>query len=591
MMQANWNIIVIGLCVLLAVFALWLEIRRANKKRLALRVLGVLLAVIALACMALPVSYQKEAKQDDREAFALLTTGFAADSIPANARLFTADEAIKKAYPRAMFVNNLDALADTLKGNPLHIYGHGLNKTQLDELDSLPVIFHPQAPPVGISHISWPQKLKAGEGLQVQGTYHNPSAQKVMLLLKGLNTVLDTATIQPNGQWNFELNATPKSNGKQVYQLLSVSGGDTVLQGSLPFMVEPAKPLRVLILSASPGFETKFLKSWLSGQGYAVASRSAISKDKFNSEYINIKQLPLDRLTASTLAQFDVVIGDLSTLNALGGANAASLKHEVEDNGLGIIIRADSTGKTSWLQKDFPTQQVAGKEALSALAINGKKSASAKIGNGTTAVRYHEGTQPLITGAQSRVFAGSSIAGQGKLVFTTLGNTYSWALSGNQQDYAAVWSALISKAARRDTNAAMPIDVDAMPFAGEQVTLRVAKSAASAISINGEAVPPEQNPEMPFEWSARYWPLASGWQSLRQNNTTDWFYAWPQTEWKGAQAAAKTAATQRYAASHGPGSIVTKQIHQKLRIEVPKIYFYILLLAACVFLWVERKLS
>lgn len=590
-MHANWNTIVIGLCILLAAFAVWLEIRRPNQKRLALRALAVLLAVIALACMALLVSYQKEAKQNDSEEFALLTKGFTIDSIPAKVRLFTADEAIKKAYTRAMFTNSLDALADTLKGNPLHIYGHGLNKTQLDELDSLPVIFHPQMPPEGISHISWPQKLKTGKALQVQGTYQNPSAQKVMLLLKGLNTVLDTATIQPNGQWNFELNATPKSNGKQIYQLLSVSGGDTVLQGSLPFIVEPVKPLKVLILSASPGFETKFLKSWLSAQGYAVAARSAISKEKFNSEYINIKQLPLDRLTASTLAQFDVVIGDLSTLNTLGGTDAASLKHEVEDDGLGIIIRADSTGKTSWLQKEFPTDNVPGKESLSALAINSKKSVSDKIGNGTTGIRYHEGTQPLITGANDRVLASSSLAGQGKLVFSTLGNTYSWALGGNQHDYAAVWSALIGKAARRDTNAAMPIEADAMPFVGEPVHLRIAKSTSSAISINGEALAHEQNPAMHFEWSAPYWPTEAGWQSVRQNNTTDWFYAWPPTEWKGVQAAAKTAATQQYAASHQSGSIVTKQIHQKLRIEVPKIYFYILLLAAFVFLWVERKLS
>jgi hypothetical protein len=43
------------------------------------------------------------------------------------------------------------------------------------------------------------------------------------------------------------------------------------------------------MLSASPDFESKFLKNWLSENGYAVALRSAISKDKFNSEYINIK--------------------------------------------------------------------------------------------------------------------------------------------------------------------------------------------------------------------------------------------------------------------------------------------------------------
>jgi hypothetical protein len=55
------------------------------------------------------------------------------------------------------------------------------------------------------------------------------------------------------------------------------------------------------------------------------------------------------------------------------------------------------------------------------------------------------------------------------------------------------------------------------------------------------------------------------------------------------QATDKIIATKKYAASHKISDIVTKQIQQKVRIDVPKIYFYILLLAACTFLWIETK--
>jgi hypothetical protein len=130
-----------------------------------------------------------------------------------------------------------------------------------------------------------------------------------------------------------------------------------------------------------------------------------------------------------------------------------------------------------------------------------------------------------------------------------------------------------------------------LPVAGEPVQLQVANGKASTVSINGETVAIEQNQAIPFQWNVNYHPARSGWQSLVQNGKTEWWYAFDKTDWDGVQNTAKIAATDKYARENQPGHIVTKQIHQKLRIEVPKIYFYILLLTACTFLWVERKLS
>jgi hypothetical protein len=593
MMQANWNYMVIGLCILLAVFLVWQELSRANNKWLWLRVMAVIITAAMLACIALPVSYQKDAGTDEPEEFILLTSGFYADSIKnnANQKIFAINHAVKKAYPKAVLLSSLDELADTLQAHPLHIYGNGLRSFELKQLDSAAVVFHSSALPPGVNAVNWNERLKTGEELRVQGSYNNPSAQKVKLLLKGLNTILDTVTLNPKVQADFELATLPKTTGKLVYTVQSVVDGDTVNLGSIPVQIGAVKPVKVLMLSASPGFEIRFLKNWLSRNGYAVAVRSAISKDKYNSEFINIQQVPLSRLSASTLHKFDVVMGDLSTLNSLSIADAVSLKQEVENTGLGVIVQADSAGKTGWLQKDFPLDKPAGKELLSALSINGKKSASAQLNIGNTFIRYQNGTQPLVTGPQGRILAGSSIAGPGKVVFTTLGNTYTWALGGDQQDYAALWSALICKAARRDTVLQNTVSIQGLPVVGEPVQLQVANSKASAALVNGATAAGEQNPAIPFEWNVYDQPAQSGWQSFIQNGKTQWWFVYSKTDWEGVQAAAKIAATAKYAQQNQPGGIVTKQIQQKLRIEVPKIYFYILLLAACTFLWIERKLS
>lgn len=592
MMEANWNYIVAGICILLAVFLVWQEYSRANKKWLWLRVAAVLITATMLACIALPISYQKNAGVDRGEEFVLLTDGFNADSLKPNQKVFTMDAAVKKAYPKAALLNNPDELTDTLKAAPVHIYGYGLNDWQLAQLDSSALVFHPSPLPSGVTHIGWNAKLKAGEVLDVQGSYNNASAQRVMLLLKGLNTVLDTVAVKPNSRSSFELSAKPKTSGRMIYSMQAVTDGDTVTLGNIPLQIDPVKPVRVLMLSASPGFETKFLKNWLGQNGYAVAVRSAISKDKYNSEFINTPLFSLDKLSLSTLNKFDVVIGDLSTLNALSGADAASLKQEVENNGLGIIVRADNAGKTGWLQKDFPLiGGGAEKELVSTLILNGQKSASAKLNIGNSFIRYQNGTQPLVLGAQNKVLANSATFGPGKVVFTTLGNTYSWALGGNQQDYSALWSALISTAARRDTAIQQNIAIKSLPVVGEPVQLAFTQSKFVQASINGESIASEQNPAIPFEWSAPYWAGQPGWQSFTKNGKTEWWYAYDKGDWKALQAAEKIAATAQYATENKRAAIVTKQIHQKIRIEVPKIYFYILLLAAFTFLWVEKKLS
>jgi len=591
MIQANWTYIVIAICILLAAFLVWNEVKRANKNYLLLRIASVLIATAMLACIALPIGYQTEVNQaDQHHKFILLTQGFDADSLTADkgSRIFILEPSIKQAYPKATLLSDIDELADTVKNAQLHIYGYGLAANDLQQMNKANLVFHPVAAPAGISSISWNAELKAGEVLHIQGSYNNSSAQKVKLILKGLDTFLDTVTVKPNAQASFHLSTLPKVTGKVVYILQTVLNGDTLTQGNVPVEISPVKPLSILMLTASPDFESRFLKNWLGQNGYAVALRSAISKDKFNTEFINMQQLNLGRLSAFTLNKFDVVMGDLSVLNNLR-AEGAALKQEVSDNGLGVIVRADSAGKASWLQKSFPVDKPAGKElASSALNINGEKSAAKQLGIPADHIVFQNGTQPLVTDAQNRILASSTLSGSGKLVFTTFNNTFSWMLGGNKQDYTALWSALINSAARKKITTQSDIATADIPFVNKPIVLQISQANASPLIINGEHVAPVQNAAIPFEWNVSYWPKGAGWQLV---NNTNWWYVYNVDEWKGVQAAAKFAATNKYAKANSNADIVTKQIQQKVRIEIPKIYFYILLLVACTFLWIENKFS
>jgi hypothetical protein len=344
-----------------------------------------------------------------------------------------------------------------------------------------------------------------------------------------------------------------------------------------------------LILSASPDFETKFLKNWLSENGFSVAVRSAISKDKFSSGYVNIPPLNLSHLNTALLDKFDLVIGDLSVLRS----ESTLLKQQVIQKGLGLIVRADSISKTSsWLQRDFPVEKLSVKNPPSvSLTIESKKDKLAALNIEPGFIRFQPNTQPLVRDAQNQIVVNSSLTGMGRIVFTTVNNTFNWMLAGNKNDYASFWSLLISKATRKvpvtESWSAMPL----LPTVNEPVQLQLATSSVSGrIITDSWAIASAQNAEVPFEWNNTFWPAISGWHSAKQDNgQAAWWYAYDDNEWRGVKAFKKLAATRHYAETYDANISVTKAIHKKAKIAVPKIYFYLLLLLAVTFLWVEGK--
>ena len=593
----NWNTGVIIICILLAFFVVWKEYARPNKARLLQLIIAVVAVVVAMAFIALPITYQADiAKQNNNEAV-FLTEGFNTDSLNRyNAeKLFTLNRDIKKTLHKAVLLNNVDDLVSDFKISRLRILGNGLNAEDLQQLNHLPVIFNFNQTSVydGITAISWNEKLKIGEELNIHGSFKNSSAKKIKLVLKGLSTGLDSISIGTDTLTTFNLGTKPKNAGNNIYSLLAIAGSDTIERETIPIQIEPVKPLKVLILTASPDFETRFLKNWLSEKGYSIAVRSAISKDKFNKEFINMGQFSLDDLSASLLGQFDVLIGDLAVLKTLNGADASILQQAVTQKGLGVVVRADSTQRSNlWLQRDFPSDRLAGKDPLPvSLILQGKTGKSAKLNVGLVYINNQNNTQSLVSDEHGHILAGSTLAGAGKLVFTPLNNTFSWVLNGNKNDYANLWSLLITKAARATQVAEHWSVLSAIPTLSSPVQLQLETATnPSSIKIGEADIAPLQNSLMPFEWHITYRPQAAGWQSIKQaNGLLNWFYIYKDDDWKIIRTLRKLADMKAYIAKNAISVNVTKQIHEKVTIAVSKIYFYVLLLIAFVYLWVEAK--
>ena len=593
----NWSLLVIIICFLLVVFLIWKEAVRPNKARLLLRIAASLIAVTTLACIALPISYSGEKVINNENQAVLITPGFNPDSLKQyrNRRIFTTEASLHQSIKDSKLLSSLDEL-DSVKPaiKQLMVTGYGLSENELQQLHHLPVSFHPSALPSGFSSISWNDHLKSGELLRVQGAFANSSGKKVQLVLKGLSTGLDSTTVPANQNQTFELKTIPKATGQVIFNLIAFSDKDTLAKESIPVQIEPSKPLKLLLLAASPDFENKFLKNWLAKNGYALSSRTVISKDKISTEFVNLPQTPLTNLSAAVLDKFDVVIGDLSALKSLKPAEGAALKQEVTEKGIGLIIKADSAGKgSSWLQNNFPLDHLASKaQVATSFNVLEKPGRTSKLTIDPTYINLPSNTQTLITDDQNHAIAGCAISGAGKLVFTTPNTTYNWMLEGNQSDYASVWSLLISKAAKH-LHAVERWSVSTPSFINQEANLTLqTPDQPGQLMVDNVKVSPVQSATMPFMQAVSYWPSSCGWHQAKTIGAaiSNW-YTHSFTEWNRLRAQKTIMDTRRYAELNPASTSVTKQIHQKEQIEVPKIYFYVLLLLTCTFLWAEAKFS
>lgn len=596
-----WSIIVIVLCMLLLAFMFWKEWQRVPKSRRLLWLSASLLAIVSFAFFTMPLTRDVNVVSNEKPAI-ILTEGFDPDSV----RNFLRQSGTIPVYIinnqlhatardyNAQFVSVAEWPRLRQQFSDIHIFGYGLEDGELQPFLPSSLVFHPSRVPDGIASVHWQPKLKSGDLLEVQGSYFNSSSAVITLVLTAFDKNLDTAFIPAKKHGYFKLFATPKQLGRAIYSLVALSGKDTVQAAPVPFEVAPPDRLKVLMLSASPDFETKFLKSWLSQNNYAVVSRTAISRNKYEKEFLNTPQVAFNTISGSFLNSFNILIADTRALAAITKPELAAIETQVSQKGLGLIIKGDTVIKSSFYARLFPVVQTSGSSQKSVqLSLPGINYAATLPMAFPGRIRQQPGTQTLIQDNGSNILVSNRIYGAGKLVYTTLSNTYIWRLSGAKNEYQRYWSYLLSKAtAQTAVDHAWSVTPD-IPFVNQPVQLTYTSNndKIPQVQIGGASISFIQNPDLPFQWQSTYWPQRVGWQpAVAENRNLFWWYAYSQADWKTVSALQTVNATAQYISSQSNVGSADSQ-RRLQRVPVNKTCFFILFLVCVGFLWAEKKLG
>jgi hypothetical protein len=330
--------------------------------------------------------------------------------------------------------------------------------------------------------------------------------------------------------------------------------------------------------------------NWLASSGQQVANRTTVSKNNYQSSFANMPVRSLEVLTPALLDGFDVVVADASALPAAGSPGLAVLRRQVEERGLGLIIRVDSAG---------PAGVGIGGTGQVQVVRSGDSLAPPYL-------REKAGLRVLARDSSMRVAVGGSLYGSGKVVFTTLNSTYVRMMTGQRQAYAAYWSAILHRVGREAEPGEEWQLTPALPRVGEPVAAVVQTGAAPGVQglIGEEGSAPvnvylAQEEMLPFRWRGTYWPATAGWQVVRtlQGDTT-WAYVWERAAWAALYGEQRLRETRVYGRAGvrigngaGSGAGEGSGADTKEAVTLPIYWAYILFLLSVLFLWVERKMA
>ncbi|NEU07309.1 hypothetical protein GZH53_03190 [Flavihumibacter sp. R14] len=591
----EWNYVVIIISALLALWVILKEVRRKARKNLSLRLAASIIAVTALTLIALPPTYKRKSNTSGERAIILLTDGFSKDSLSAFTEplvIATDPELLKSSGAKSQ--QRIPAIDYYLAANPevkkLHILGSGLPDDELQFLKNTNVQFHKPGVISGFQKVNWKEKIKSGEELWVSGCFNNTWGKEVKIQLKGLSTVLDSAIISPDSLATFQLSCSPRQLGTAVNYLVVTSGKDSLFTEKIPFEVEPVKPLNIFIVSAFPDFEVNFLKQWLAGSNFSVAVRNKISTGKFSTEFVNMDAIPLN-FQSGSLEKFDVLIADETSVLQLSQSERLAVSRQV-NQGMGLLIRNEEEVKLpGFFGASFPASPMADQENLS-VSIPGSRYQMIIPGKGVNYLAPQAYDQPLVRDSKDHILVSSTISGLGRIIFSTINNTYFLKLSGKSSEYSSFWSFLIEKAARKKQSKEHIKIAERFPVVHEEtrVLLQTGATSLPKLFAGDSRVSLAQNAELPNWWKGSFWPGKAGWNTVKTADglSTNVFVFNPM-DWLSVRHVQNFQATRKFAEQSGrepkevsPGGNYSNE-------QIPPIFFYLLLLACCSYLWIETK--
>lgn len=585
------------LLALVLCFMCWKEVRRKNKARLVLRLSASIFAVIALYFIAVPPYIQLKMDAGKENTAVLLTEGFEKDSLASlkNIPLFSTERTITEKDRNVQFIPDLEHFTLTHPGfSKFHILGNGLDQHEMEIFKPGQLVFHPSNP-AGFRAVHWNGTIRSGDRLVVQGNFSNIYTKPVKLILNGLSTTLDSFNIPSNKTSTFELSSIPKLLDKAVYSIIALSGRDTISNEKIPVIIEERKPIRILIISSTPGFESKFLKNWLYAENYALAIRTSISKDKFRTEFLNTEKVSLNRISAGLLEKFDVLIGDMAELSRMSAGENAAVQSALS-KGMGLLIQADGeiTG-TGFYRRLFNMRAAQGANPKNLVLYwpGDTVEKSSSPDSRPLHIMSDARSQALLTNARGQILVSSKQYGAGRIILSTLADTYTWMLGNNPGNYSSYWSFILGKAAKKTELKENWSIINGFPTINEETIVGLETNSDTIPSALSGSAPLRftQDPAQSFLWTAGHWPAKVGWQSISKTESMpqSW-YVFDQNDWKSVRATQKITNTRKFISAADKNKKTSGQSQKLYTYTPPAIYFFALFILCCSYLWLEPKL-
>jgi hypothetical protein len=479
----------------------------------------------------------------------------------------------------------------------LHIVGWGLDPEIWRALDSIPVSFHPAPAAAGIRYASWPATVSLGEDLVVEGELGNPAAFVALVDPGG------AADSVPVDARTFRVVAHPRALGPMLCVLRASLHDRPVAAETIGVMVVPPPAPRVLILESAPRFDTRALRDWLARRHGAVAIRSAVSRNRYRSEFVNRDRDALTPVSPRLLSQFDVVVIDGRSLAALTAGERRALRSAVTASGLGVLLEPDSVllDRTAGFSDrdflvDFAFRPIPGLERRTIRPAwpGSDRRALTDVAAEPYTLAPRFGTETLFDDGSDDAVAQVTYRGAGRIGVSLVRESSRWVRAGERDAFSAYWSRLLTAIAgsggadRWEIVSPGPWLVDHPITLAVETTRDQPVGVVTAPSGVRDSVFLSSDPLTPGRWQGRFWPREAGWHRI-EGPAASGFYAQPADTWRGRQSAMLLDASRRYvvasasldgAAGRKPGTVVR---------AIPAAWFFGTFLLCCGVLWARRR--
>lgn len=418
-------------------------------------------------------------------------------------------------------------------------------------------------------HLSADRVLRPGQRLTVRGRVRDlPANALVTVSLEGPDGSMASTELRGNGSHEARFaiqHPTPAiAPGLFRWKLQLNSAGDSVALGVR--VVDSIQP-RVLLLLDHPSIEGSRLQRWLTQAGSTVSTRTRVSAERYrvSTSVGSTEARGPERVDALLLESVDAVVAQAAALERLSPAEQESLDLAMRRDGVGLLVFDPETATQGATNDAGPPSarpipgEIAGGSSAGAGSGPKRPLTSPWIVRSTpsldpsdptreTRIRLVDGTamdapvsvlaaelvvpsggQTIAMDTQSRPLVASLGHGCGRWACSLVLDSWRWRQHGHGNDYAHFWSTLLSAVARPAPHSSgewsvgessllsfvdQPVslvwlgDPDAPLPRAEVRSLEVPEETAIPLSLGRE-------PQEPSRARSVFWPVHSGWHSVR----------------------------------------------------------------------------